>query len=210
MVMPKLLIAGLALAAAGMLIACRPVVSTAPIGTTVGMNADPRLLGIWVDAQSGDNSYFANTPDGDGAIRSAMCDEPTAQGCDKYDYFRIHTARPGAYNYIDAAGTDAKGRPLAHSEVPGHVPLAYAFDAKGQLVLYLMASQPARDAVRAGKIAGVVTKDRSKIEDVTLTAPAAQLDAFLATPEGHALFTASKPLVLKKQGSLRSGNAPAN
>lgn len=208
--MPKLLIAGLALAAAGMLIACRPAVSTAPIGTTVGVADDSRLLGIWIDAQSGDDSYFVNTAQKDGSIRSALCDEPTAQGCDKYDYFRIYTARLGAYNYIDAVGTDAKGRPLAHSEVPGHVPLAYAFDAKGQLVLYLMASQPARDAVRAGKIAGVVTKDRSKIEDVTLTAPAAQLDAFLATPEGHALFTAPKPLVLKKQAPLRSGNAPAN
>jgi len=109
----------------------------------------------------------------------------------------------GAFRHIDAVITDKKGHPPAHSDAPGHILVAYDIDARGVLTFAFMNADLARSAVKAGKLAGVLTDpDHSGIVDVTLTAPGAQLDAFLATPQGHAIFASTSP------GIFRKGYAP--
>jgi len=201
--MQRSVAAGLALVAVALLAACRPVVSTAPIGTTVGQGADPRLLGSWVDAGSGSGWSFVNSPQRDGSIKVANCQQVTEHGCKTLVFLRVHTVQLGAFRYIDAVLTDKNGHPLAHSDAPGHILLAYDIDAKGVLTFAFMNADLARSAVKAGKLAGVLTDpDHSGIVDVTLTAPGAQLDAFLATPQGHAMFASTSP------GIFRKGYAP--
>jgi len=184
--------AGLALVAAALLIACRPVVTTSPIGTTVGTGADPRLIGSWVDIESAKEPPFIFTLQKDGSIKADFCADQTPRGCERV-FFRVQTARLGAWRYIDAVQIG----PTADWATQRHFPVLYNIDPQGELSLYLMMNiHAAAEAVKSGKIAGTVQTPEDG-PDVTITGAPAALDAFLATPQARGLFI--KPFAILKR-----------
>ena len=67
-----------------------------------------------------------------------------------------------------------------------HIPVLYSLGADGSLALNLMDEDAVKHAIEAGRIAGMV--ETRAFGDVVLTASPDALDAFLATPAGHAMF----------------------
>ena len=64
--------------------------------------------------------------------------------------------------------------------------MLYKFGKPHPLTLYLLDEDKVKEAIKAGKIAGTVEPGDSG--DVQITADAAALDAFFATPEAAKLF----------------------
>ena len=182
---------GIALGAALILTACLPVTSTSPIGTTAGYKADAQLTGMW-KAQSGDSGsigYFTFFPQNDGSFKVVLLDPPISGDSGGWMVFEIHTARIGAFQYMDARETDDTGKPP--DPKLAHVPVLYRAGENGSLVLYLMDEDAAKAAIKSGKISGTV--EQGDYGDVILSAAPAALDALLGTAAGRALFT--KPFV---------------
>ncbi len=78
----------------------------------------------------------------------------------------------------------------AGDEALQNIAILYRVEGKS-LTLYLMDEDAAKAAIAAGQIKGTVGPGDNG--DVQITSDAADLDAFLATPEGAALF--KSPLV---------------
>ena len=68
----------------------------------------------------------------------------------------------------------------------GSVPVLYKVGKHHTLTLYLLDEDKVKAAIQAGKIAGTV--EPGDYGDVKITADAAALDAFMATPEAAKLF----------------------
>jgi hypothetical protein len=62
-------------------------------------------------------------------------------------------------------------------------------------VIYLLDEDRVEAAIKANKLAG--TMGTGQYADVVITAPASDLDAFMATADGRALF--DKPLIILKR-----------
>jgi hypothetical protein len=169
--------------------ACLPVTTTAPIGSTVGTKADPSLTGMWKGRSDKSTIYFTFFPKSDGSTTVLMLAPPTSADNGDWNVFAARTAVLGAYRFIDARDVEDDGNP--GDPALAHIPVLYSFNADGTLALYLMDEDAVKNAIKAGKIAGVVKP--GDFGNVVITATPAALDAFLQTADGRALFT--KPLV---------------
>jgi hypothetical protein len=69
----------------------------------------------------------------------------------------------------------------------GTVPLLYRVEANGNVGLFLISEDKAKDAIQNGNIAGTI--EPGALGDVTFTAEPDDLDKFFAGDEGAALFT---------------------
>jgi hypothetical protein len=178
---------GTAIGAALMVTACLPVTSTSPIGTTAGYKADPQLTGMWKGQtdDSGSIGYFTFFPQKDGSFKVMLLDPPASGDSGDWMAFEIHTARLGAYQYMDVRETDDGGKPP--DPRLAHVPVLYRVGENGSLVFYLMDEDAAKAAIKAGKISGRV--ESGDFGDVTVAAAPTALDALLGTAAGRALFT---------------------
>jgi len=184
----KRLHAALAIAAALVLAGCLPVTSKTPVGTTAGLGADEALYGTWkgqsTDAKDKNDAYFHFMKAKDGSITTAMV---LASGGDDdgWTVFNVRTAMLGKNHFINAVETFDKDAPAEGSLKDTNIPLLYTIKGR-TLTLYLIDEDKAKEAVQSGAIKGTVEPGESG--DVQITADAAALDAFFATPEAAKLF----------------------
>lgn len=185
-----------ALACAFVLTGCLPVTSKTPVGTTTGLAADPALFGIWKghspDADNKDDGFFHFMLAKDGAITVAVI---LARGSsdDGWTIFNARTATLGKNHFINAVETFDKDAPAEGKLKNANIPLLYTLKAR-TLTIYLVDEDKAKAAVRAGKLKGTIEPGANG--DVEFTSEAAELDAFMATPEAAGLFKVM--MVLKK------------
>jgi hypothetical protein len=192
----KRIYAALAIAATLLVAGCLPVTSKTPVGTTAGLGADPALYGTWKgqssDAKDKNDGYFHFMKAKDGSVTAVMV---LARGSDDdgWTVFNVRTATLGKNHFINAVETFDKDAPAEGSLKNANIPLLYTIKGK-KLTLYLLDEDKVKAAIQAGKIAGTVEPGESG--DVQITADAAALDAFMATPEAAKLFKVF--IVLKK------------
>jgi hypothetical protein len=187
----------LAIAATILLAGCLPVTSKTPVGTTAGLGADAALAGTWIGrakdqedkSQKKDKGvlYLHFLKGKDAGTFSVLW---VVTGGDKNDSeslsFTVSTAKLGAYHYLNAVQTAEDGKPVDDKLKDANIPLLYSFGRHHTLALYLLDEDKVKEAIKAGKIAGIIeTRD---FGDVKITADAAALDAFFATPEAAKLF----------------------
>jgi hypothetical protein len=185
-----------ALTCALFLAGCLPVTSKSPVGTTMGLGADPVLIGTWKghspDTDNKTDGYFHFMAAKDGSLTIAVI--MAAGGSDDgWTIFNARTAVLGKNRFLNAVETFDKDAPAEGSLKNANIPLLYV--VKGRtLTLYLLDEDKSKEAIKAGKIAGTIEPGESG--DVEITAEPAALDAFMATPEAAVLFKVM--MVLKK------------
>jgi hypothetical protein len=182
-----------ALFAAG-LGACPPVTSKTAVGTTVKAAPDPAFEGMWKGRLAGGEgfSYFTFFPKDDGTVSAVIVTPNTAKDKGGFGSFSLTTVALGSYHYINAQELIDDGKTATGSVAENTVPLLYRVNGDGAIVLYLIDEDVAKAAVKAGKLQGTIGE--GDYGDVTLTATGADLDAYMASPAGRALFI--KPLVI--------------
>jgi hypothetical protein len=175
--------------------ACLPVTTAVPVGSTVGLTPDPALAGIWKGhgQKLTDILYLSFFPKDDGTITAlALKPDGTDGGWASYS---IQTTTLGAYKFMNAREVSSDGKPADGAEAQKVFPLLYRVNGDGALVIYLLDEKRAASAIKSGKIAGTI--DPGDDGDIKITASGADLDAFMQTPDGRALFV--KPLAIFKR-----------
>ncbi|MDE2134289.1 MAG: hypothetical protein KGJ49_06780 [Alphaproteobacteria bacterium] len=183
----------LAIACTLVLAGCLPVTSKTPVGTTAGLGADEALLGTWVghgeDQKDKGAAYFhflRGKDSADGAISALMVMTGPGKSDDGWMSFTVRTATLGANRYMNAVQTGQDGKPADDQLKNANLPMLYRFGKNRTLTLYWFDEDKVKEAIAAGKIAGTV--EAGNFGDVKITADAATLDAFMATPEAAKLF----------------------
>lgn len=187
-----------ALGAALLAAACLPVTSKTPVGTTVGLGADPALLGTWkvIPEKKKDNAQDGNGPgfihfilakDGTITALTVSTGKPgdAAKTHGEWSVFAATTAQLGQSHILNVHETSENGE-ASKEEDANNIPILYRFGRGGKLTLYLIDEKQAKAAIAGGKIEGTV--EAGDYGDVTLTAPADKLDTFFASEDGAALF----------------------
>jgi len=180
-----------ALAATLLLVACYPPTTSHPVG--VAGKPDPALTGTWRGTnEDGKPSYFHFLTPSDGTITVLIAEGgPKAED---WNVASVTAARLGANRFFNARLVSSNGKPEEGAPA-GTVPILAKTDAKGQMSLFMMDETAVKAAIAGGKIKGTV--GQGQMGDAVITADAAALNNFLATPAGLALF--AKPFfVLKK------------
>jgi hypothetical protein len=173
-----------------------PVTTKTPVGTTVGLAADPALYGSWKGHSPEDKKardgyfHFMAAKDGSLTIAVVMAD---GSGDDGWTVFNAHTAALGTNRYLNAVMTFDKDKPIQGALKGATFPVLYVVKGK-TLTLYLIDEDKAKAAITAGKITGTI--EPGTAGDVTITTEAKDLDAFMAKPEAKDLFKLL--IVLKK------------
>ncbi|HEX3673135.1 MAG TPA: hypothetical protein VHU87_02580 [Rhizomicrobium sp.] len=172
--------------------ACLPVTTAVPVGSTMGLTPDPALAGIWKGhgQKLTDILYLSFFPKDDGTITALALKPDGKDG--GWAVYSIQTASLGAYKFMNAREVSSDGNSADGAEAQEVFPLLYRVNGDGALVIYLLDEKRAASAIKSGKIAGTI--DPSAGGDVKITATATDLDAFMQTPDGRALFV--KPLAI--------------
>jgi hypothetical protein len=191
----KRIYAALAIAATLLVAGCLPVTSKTPVGTTAGLGADQALYGTWVGHSQDEKEkgvayfHFLKGKDNEAGAISALMVTP-GDNDDDWMSFTVRTAKLGAHNYMNAVATGGNGAKIGAGEKAeekgGSIPLLYSFGKHHTLTLYMLDEDKVKAAIQAGKIAGTI--ESGDYGEVTITADAAALDAFFATPEAAKLF----------------------
>ena len=178
-----------ALALALTLGACYPPTTSHPVGTTAGFKNDPALVGLWKSTppdKTERGTYVHFLPRLDGTIWAIMVQTGDQPDGDWY-YVTLTTVRLGASRFANARILIGDGTTEGSDLQKGTVPTLYRFNAKGQMLLFMMDEKAVKAAILSGKIKGTVEK--GEMGDAVITAEPAALDKFLQTPAGPALFT---------------------
>ena len=179
-----------------MLAGCLPVTTKTPVGTTAGLGSDAALYGTWKgrspDDKDAKDAYLHFMKGKDGAITALIA---YAQGGsdDGWTAFKLHTATLGANRFMNAVETFDGDAPANDEFKNANIPLLYKIEGR-TLTVYLFDEDQVKAAIKAGVIAGTVAP--GNYGDVTITADAAALDAWLARPEAAKMFKAF--LVMKR------------
>jgi hypothetical protein len=178
----------LALGAVLLLTACLPVSTKAPVGATAGFKPDDALDGTWKARQPDGKGtmFFHFLKNGDGTMTAIMVGPATKKDDGGWMVFEVQTATLGERRFMNARETFDAGAPATGDMAVVPFPVLYSFDDKGVLTLYLIDEDAAKAAIAAGKIAGKI--ESGSYGDVVLTAPSADLDRFMQSPDGLALF----------------------
>lgn len=174
--------------AAMFLLACFPPTTSHPVGTTVGLANDPALVGLWrgkmKNAEDRD-VYFHFLPSADGKITVVMV-QGGSQPDGDWTVATITTATLGQNHIMNAQIQFSDGKPDDEDMARGTAPLLYRFDNPNRVTLFFMDEDATKAAIRAHKIAGTV--EDGQFGDATITASPRDLDAFMASRKGTALF----------------------
>jgi len=176
------------LAAAALIVAaCLPVTTKNPVGTTMGFKSDPGLLGLWKGHGDDDtqDAYVAFLANDDGTM-TALLISPDEKGSE-WESYTIKTAALGDNHLMNVWGVLKNGKAVEEQEASTDILLAYRFEKDGKLTLSLLDEKATADAIKAGKIQGIV--DPGNMGDVHITAEPAALDAFFASKEAATLFS---------------------
>lgn len=178
------------LAAATLLLlaGCYPPTTTHPVGTTAGLSNDAALTGLWhgkMHNDEGHDVYFHFLPQSDGTITVVMVQGGSEPDGD-WSVAAVTTATLGANHFMNAQllydGGSAEDKNAPH----GNVPLLYRMDGPNRIALFLMDEDAAKAAIQAHDISGTV--EPGQFGDAAITAEPKELDAFMASRKGIALF----------------------
>ncbi|MBS0278371.1 MAG: hypothetical protein JSR81_12180 [Proteobacteria bacterium] len=178
------------LAAATLLLlaGCYPPTTTHPVGTTAGLSNDAALTGLWrgkMHNDEGHDIYFHFLPQSDGTITVVMVQGGSEPDGD-WSVAAVTTATLGANHFMNAQllydGGSAEDKNAPH----GNVPLLYRMDGPNRIALFLMDEDAAKAAIQAHDISGTV--EPGQFGDAAITAEPKELDAFMASRKGIALF----------------------
>lgn len=178
------------LAAAAMLLlaACYPPTTTHPVGTTAGLSNDAALQGLWrgkMHNDEGRDVYFHFLPQGDGTITVVMVQSGSEPDGD-WSVASITTATLGTNHFMNAQLLYSDGNASDDDNPRGAVPLLYRLDGPNKIALFLMDEDATKAAIKSHDIAGTV--EPGQFGDATITALPKDLDAFMASRKGVALF----------------------
>lgn len=178
-----------AIAAAFLLSACYPPITTHPVGTTAGITNDAALAGLWRGKSdtAGDNRdiYFHFLPQGDNSMTVVMVQAGTQPDGD-WSVASVTTATLGNNHIMNAQMQFSDGKPDDDEPANGTVPVLYRFEGPNRVMLYLMDEDATKAAIRAHAITGTV--EEGQFGDATITAPPKELDTFMASRRGAGLF----------------------
>lgn len=168
--------------------ACLPVTTTAPVGSTTAMTPDPALTGVWRGRppKEKDEGFFTFLPQSDGTI-TAIFAEPNGKDA-SWGIYSLKTSTLGTYHYMNLHEVSSDGKATDDSEAQKNILALYRVNGDGALVIYLADEKRVAAAIKANKIAGTV--DATKYGDTTITASAFDLDTFMGSADGRALFNA--------------------
>jgi hypothetical protein len=192
----------LTLLGAGLLLqACLPPATTHPVGTTVGLHADPALTGLWHGKMENGGSdergaYFHFLPKTDGSITVVLVQDGDKPDGD-WSVATISTATLGANHFFNAKLTVTGEKPDAEDQTPNTMPMLYRFDGPKRLTLFFMDEDATKAAIQTGAIKGSV--EPGQFGDATITADPKSLDAFMATKKAAALFGAKFATLTKME-----------
>lgn len=178
----------LAAALSLLLAACFPPTTTHPVGTTAGLANDPALSGLWRGRMQNDEQrdvYFHFLPATDGTITVVLVQSGTEPDGD-WSVASITTATVGNNHIMNARLTFSGGKADEEDAARNTMPLLYRFEGPNRLVLYLMDEDATKAAIQTHRIAGTV--EPGQFGDATITASPKDLDAFMASKRGTALF----------------------
>lgn len=178
----------LAAALALLLASCFPPTTMHPVGTTAGLTNDRALTGLWRGKMQNDddrNVYFHFLPAADGTITVVLVQGGNEPDGD-WSVASITTATVGNNHIMNARLTFNDGKVDEEDTARNTMPLLYRFEGPNRLVLYLMDEDATKAAIQAHKIAGTV--EPGQFGDATITASPKDLDAFIASKKGTALF----------------------
>jgi hypothetical protein len=174
--------------------ACLPVTSKTPLGTTAPtmITPEPALAGVWKGRiGTGDVfSFLTFFPQDDGTVSAVIVTPPSAKDKGGWGAFTLQTVTLGPYHFMNVRETISDGKPGDGTMANNTTPVLYRVNGDGAIVLYIIDETAAKNAIKSGKIAGTI--DPGDYGDTTLTATPGDLDTFMASPAGRALFV--KPL----------------
>lgn len=176
------------LVAAFFLAGCLPVLSTNPIGTTVGFAEDPALYGTWrgQDTNGKDQrAAFLHILKGRDGQATAALILAGGNSDDEWEIYALRPARLGANRFLNAVLQTSNGAPPDDRLRNANIPLLYTIAGK-TLTLSLLDEDKTADAIRAGQLQGVIGPGKN--DDITITANATVLDGVMAKPEAVTLF----------------------
>lgn len=176
------------LAASLLLAGCLPVTSKTPVGSTANLGADKALIGTWKGHSPDSNDkqdafvHFMQAKDGGMTIALVYAHGTNDDG---WTIFNAKSATLGKNHFLNAVETFDKDAATADRLQNANIPMLYT--VKGRtLTIYLLDEDKTKAAIKAGKLNGTITNGDAG--DVTLTSDAAELDAFMASPEATDLF----------------------
>ncbi len=189
-----------------LLAGCGSVTTKYPIGMTAGLSPDPGLIGPWKGPFLNESSdkkgpeaylHFLKIKGHGAMIAIWVATRMNDEGEGGAMLFQITTGKVGENRFINAVEMDADNKPVR----TGSTPALYRYDKSGNLHVFYLDESKAIEAIRSGRIAGVITPHGGKdsigyYEDVQITAEPAALDAFMARPEAVDLF--EEKTVLRK------------
>ncbi|HEY4115272.1 MAG TPA: hypothetical protein VGM17_14550 [Rhizomicrobium sp.] len=187
---------------AASLSACLPVTSKVPAGTSVGFKIDPTLLGTWIvrDKDGDKPAYLHFVGKDDGSMIAVLVESAHGQNQGELDLYKIEVAQLGQNHIVNAQEIALGKEPAGENPLTNaYVLLCYRAGRPGRIAFYVMEDAGVAAAIKAGKIAGRV--DPGQDGDVHVTAGAAALDKFLASPQASGLF--KKPLFVATRIQLR-------
>jgi len=172
-----------------LLAACFPPVTAKPVGTD---QADPSLRGLWRATMAHgdpgqDKAYFHFVPQSDGSMLVIIV-SAAKKGDGDVMGATVRTATLGSSRVMNAmlVSFDIKKSGDDEEQPPGTIPVLYRTSGK-HLTLYLMDEKATKAAIAAGKVKGTVGS--GDYGDATITADQPELDRFLSSPGGLALFS---------------------
>lgn len=186
------------LAAALLVSACLPVTTKTPAGSTAGFKADPALYGVWKGhgSDSDESGYISFLKNDDGSMTAVLISPPSASSGGDWDVYRLDVAALGNRHFMTARELFNDGKPAGDDDnKTGGILLSYRIEGN-TLTLYVADEDKAAAAVKAGALHGTISGDE-KSPDVALTSAGPELDKYLSSPAGAALFT--KPLLVMKR-----------
>lgn len=133
----------------------------------------------------GETVYFHFLPMQDGSFKVVIVSSGEKPG-GEWDVAHATAANVGEHRFLNAELVFSNGKRESDS-THGTVPLLYHVEEDGRVDLFLMSEESAKSAIRNGAIAGTI--EPGDLGDVSITAKAHDLDKFLASDEGAALFT---------------------
>jgi hypothetical protein len=162
---------------------CYPPVTTHPLGSNTPTKPDAALAGVWKGVDTDGKPHYVHFLQQSDSTISAVVVE---SGAKAEDWFaaKLTCAKLGANRFLNGRLEWTNNKP--EHDIPGTVPVIYSIDAKGALTLAMMDEDKVKDAVRAGKIKGMIEK--GQFGDVTITESPAALDKLFASPAVTKLF----------------------
>jgi hypothetical protein len=172
-----------------LLAACFPPITAKPVGHD---QADLSLRGLWRATMTHgdpgqDRAWFHFVPQSDGStlviiVSGAKKGDADVMGA------TVRTAKLGGSQVMNArlVSFEVKGTGDDSEQPPGTIPVLYRHNGK-HLSLFLMDEKATKAAIASGRIKGSVGS--GDYGDATITADQPELDRFLSSAEGQALFS---------------------